>query len=230
MFGFIAKRRPARAKQRTDSRLRELDGDLGILMPPPYDMSDADLQQGQQEVEDLLAKLQPDSLDAGSREVLFNFVNDWLDVALARLDGERDERQAVGDVLVGLARTEVARLKPAYDSDLTRCLHTREALEAAFRDLTGKETKHLLDSAPVRFDHRQVGSTLGAVEEEVPSTVAEVEDEDGRGGAPTERDHAGGRKGGTDEGGAATVRFAGPPAGDTGGATPSTTNGNHGNR
>ncbi|SDH52896.1 hypothetical protein SAMN05216553_12631 [Lentzea fradiae] len=244
LFNKIRQARSARSKKRAEADLRNLDGDLGLLMPPPYDMSDEELERGRQEVDDLMSRLQPGGLDAGSREVLFNLINDWLDVAVARLDGERDERQAVAEILIGLARTEVARIKPLYDSKLTRCLHTREALDAAFRDLTGKETKQLEDSAPIRFDQRKVGSTLGQVENEdfgpVPgwatSSIVEGDDPGApRGGKRIESDPTAARDGAPQDrtvvgdGDAATVRRMFPLAGENTTTSPAT-NHNHGNR
>lgn len=241
LFNKVRQASSARSKKRNEANLRSLDGDLGLLMPPPYDMSDEELKQGKQEVDDLLSLLQPGGLDAGSREVLFNFINDWLDVAVARLDGERDERQAVVEILIGLARTEVARIKPLYDSKLTHCLHTREALEAAFRDLTGKETKQLTDSAPIRFDQRKVGSTLGQVEDE-PTTVpvfdSSVVFEDEvpkapRGGRSPEGDPARGRdvppQDAADNGEAATIRMIRPQVNEKNAEAPPppTKNNNH---
>ena len=153
-----------RRGRRADPFTRATTGDLDIVMPPPYDMSGAGHTEALDRVEELLGRLRPDGLDAGSLEVLHNLINDWEDQDLARLAAERDERQAVGDVLLGLALEEVARRKSAYDLDLVRAKHAREALDVAFAALAGKRTADLTDTWPQRLDDAPVSSTLGPVD------------------------------------------------------------------
>jgi hypothetical protein len=156
------KARPAgRRPHRNDPFTRATHGDLDIVMPPPYEMSRDQQVEALAWVEELLQRVQPGGLDAGSREFLNNLINAWCDEAIARLDAERDERQAVADVLIGLAGEEAARSKPKYDVDLTRALHAREALESALEALTQKRTGDLRESRPPRLDDGPLESTLG---------------------------------------------------------------------
>ncbi|MGX7826033.1 hypothetical protein ACTG9Q_13160 [Actinokineospora sp. 24-640] len=178
MTGFFRRRGARGLDRRAESLARVVGGELDLIMPPPYDTSETEPAAGRQRVEELIGRLTPNGLDAGSRDVLNNVINDWADAAVARLDSERDERQAVGDVLIGLAREEVARRKPLYDRDLTRALHYREALEAAFVALTGKNTATLLEPAPDRFADHPLRSTLGDMaddsqrDDEAPLTLS----------------------------------------------------------
>ena len=96
-------------------------------------MSTARQEQARAEIAELIARLQPGALDAGSREVLNNLINARTDAQLAELDAARDERQAVVDNLVALAAEQVARYKPRYDADLARVGQTGSALAADLR-------------------------------------------------------------------------------------------------
>jgi hypothetical protein len=159
--------------QRENAFARATHGDLDIVMPPPYDMPAEVRQEALDRVQHLIDQLKPEALDEGSRDVLNNLINAWADQDIARLAAERDERQAVGDILVGLARERVARLRPQYDADVTRVLHTAEALEVTFEALTGKKHSVLRLNTPRRLDDSTVGSTLGPVD--LCDTVADCE-------------------------------------------------------
>lgn len=156
--------RPIRRHRRNDPFTRATHGDLDIVMPPPYDMSQAEQQEVLARVEDLLRRLQPGAIDAGSRDVLNNLINSWAHQAIARLDADRDERLAVGDVLVGLAQEELARRKPRYDADYARVLHVYEALDVTFSALTGKKTSDLRAAAPQRVPGEPSRSAVGPVD------------------------------------------------------------------
>jgi hypothetical protein len=155
---------PIRRRPGNDPFTRATHGDLDIVMPPPHDMSDTTQARARAEVEELVRRLQPGGLDAGSREVLNNLINARADQAVARLEAERDERQSVGEILIGLAREEAARRKPLYDADLARVMQAREALEIAFTELTGKTTIGPFAPLPQRVDDGPIMSTLGTVD------------------------------------------------------------------
>ncbi len=159
-------------EKRNDPFTRATRDDLDIVMPLPYDMTDTVREKGHAMVRGHVEKLKPNALDAGSREVLNNLINAWADREIAHLDAERDERQAVGLVLIGLARQEVARRKALFDADLATALHAREALGAAFEALTGKRTADYGSSFPARFDDNPVSSTLGPVKRDYAGPLA----------------------------------------------------------
>jgi hypothetical protein len=135
---------------------RGMRRDLDLLKAPLYDMSDTEQQKAIRRIEDLLRRLQPGAIDAGSREVLTNLINSWAYQNLARLDSDRDERQAVGEILLGPALEELARRKARYDADCTRLLVAEEALRVTFEELSGKELSGL---RPWRIP-REAPSTL----------------------------------------------------------------------
>jgi hypothetical protein len=155
---------PIRRHPRNDTFTRATHGDLDIVMPPPYDMSETTQAQARAEVEQLVRRLQPGGLDAGSRDVLNNWINARADQAVARLEAERDERQSIGEILIGLAREETARRKPLYDADLARMMQAREALEITFTELTGETTIGPFAPLPQRVDDGPITSTLGTVD------------------------------------------------------------------
>src|SRR5262245_52233252 len=150
--------------RKTDPFTRAKAGELDIAMPPPYEMSYATQEAARQQVEALVDRLKPGAFDAGSREVLNNLINAWADLAIAELDAARDERQAVNDVLFGLASEEVARRKPIYDADLARVAQTGLALAVTFEELTGKKADEVVLPRPPRTDPGPMESTLGPID------------------------------------------------------------------
>src|ERR1700761_8923924 len=138
----------ARHHRRNDPFRRSKHGDLDILMPPPYDDSDANQRQARQRVEELIGRLQPGGLDGNSRDVLNNLINAWMDQELARLDSHHDERRAVVEMLIGLAREEVARRKHRWEADYARAQLARQTLAIAYRQLTGEELDDLRSPYP----------------------------------------------------------------------------------
>jgi hypothetical protein len=164
---FSADRWLAGRRQRSERRdpFTQIDpGDLDVQMPPPYDTSDSKQQAARARIEALVGKLQPNGLDAGSREVLNNLINAVADQEVARLEAERDERQAVGDLLIGLAKKQVARHRPKYDEDFLAMRHAHHALGVAFKALTGKEIEDLGTPYPRKVDNDPVGSSFGPVD------------------------------------------------------------------
>lgn len=150
---FWRSRRP-RAK---DPYSRAQRGELDIIMAPPYQPPIEDQQRRQAEVERLIAGLNG-GLDANwaSREVLHNLINGWMLEWIAGLDAQRDERQAVLDILVGLASEELGRREAHYEADLARVEQTRMALDVAFEALTGRKASEFV--AP---ELRRVGERRG---------------------------------------------------------------------
>ncbi len=155
---------PRRRRERRDPFSHVARGDLDVLMPPPYDVSDARQQAARARIETLVSKLQPGGLDAGSREVLNNMINAVADQEVARLHAERDERQSVGEILIGLAQKQLARRRPRYDADFARMRHAHEALAVTFQALTGKELRDLRAPFPRQADNDPVGSSFGPVD------------------------------------------------------------------
>jgi hypothetical protein len=164
MARFSADRWPFRRGERRDPFSRVARGDLDILMPPQHDVSDSRQIAARERIEVLVSRLRPGGLDAGSREVLNNMINALADQEVARLLAERDERQSVGEILIGLAKKQVARRRPRYDADLTRMQHAHEALAVTFRALTGRELDQLRTPFPRKVDGDPVGSSFGPVD------------------------------------------------------------------
>lgn len=159
---------PAWAKRfrnrRVDPFTRASGDGLDILMPPPYDMSEDIRTVLRDEVDALVERLLPNAVDAYSRGVLDDWIDTRADQIVARLDSERDERQAVGEALVGLAREQVARRKVCYGADVTRLQQAQEALEVARQELTGRRGIGPFAPPPASLEDRPLRSTLGRID------------------------------------------------------------------
>ena len=138
--------------------------DLDRITPPTYDMSLGRHEQARGEIAELIDRLQPGGLDAGSREVLNNLINAWTDGQLAELDAARDERLAVVDGLIAHAAEQVARYKPRYDADLARVGQTGSALAASYQALTGRPPSEFVLPRPPRVNDEPIQSTLGPID------------------------------------------------------------------
>ena len=134
------------------------------VTPPTYDMSLARHEQARAEIAELVGRLQPGGLDAGSREVLNNLINAWTDSQLAELDAARDERLAVVDNLIALAAEQVARHKPRYDADLARVGQTGSALATTYEALTGRKPSEFVPPRPPRVNDEPIKTTLGPID------------------------------------------------------------------
>ena len=134
------------------------------LAPSAYEMTPGRQEQARAEIADLIERLRPGALDAGSREVLNNLINARTDAQLAELDGARDERQAVVDNLVALAAEQVARYKPRYDADLARVAQTGSVLAATYEALTGRTPTEFVPPRPRRAGDGPIESTLGPID------------------------------------------------------------------
>jgi hypothetical protein len=138
-------------------------GELDLEMSPPYVTDHRRLAEERAHVERLIVSL-TGGLDAGSREVLNNLINDYADQALADLQRQRDNRLAVNDILEGLARQEVARRKPRYEADLAEVQQAGVALAVTFRELTGLDLDEVKPPRPPDPDLRPLESTLGPLD------------------------------------------------------------------
>jgi hypothetical protein len=153
------RRRTARSPL-TPGQAQEIDR----ITPPTYDMSTGRHDQARAEIAELIERLQPGALDAGSREVLNNLINARTDAQLAELDAARDERLAVVDHLVAHAAEQVARYKPRYDADLARVGQTGSALATSYEALTGQTATTFVPPRPRRAGHEPIESTLGPID------------------------------------------------------------------
>ncbi|MGI9004469.1 MAG: hypothetical protein ACR2GH_22935 [Pseudonocardia sp.] len=164
-------------KRRVDPFTRASRDGLDLVMSPPYDMdmSETIRTELRGEVEALVARLLPNAVDAYSGDVLDDWLDARADQIVARLDSEQEERQAVGEALIGLARQEVARRKARYDADLTRLQQAQEALEVAREQLTSKRGIGPFTPSLALADSSPIASTLGRVD-----TAHDWEQDDGR--------------------------------------------------
>jgi hypothetical protein len=150
------------SRSRTASRAPGQEPDR--ITAPTYDMSLGRQEQARAEIAELVGRLQPNALDAGSREVLNNLINARTDAQLAELDAARDERQAIVDNLVALAAEQVARYKPRYEADLARVGQTGSALAATYEALTGRTPSEFVAPRPRRAGDGPIESTLGPID------------------------------------------------------------------
>jgi hypothetical protein len=153
---------PRRRPSRHGTTRRTRYGDLDIAMPAPHDMSDAGQAEARARIESLVSRLQPRGIDAGSREVLNNLINAWMDQASARVNHHHIEQAAVSAMLIGRAREEVTRLRPRYEADYARAQHACRTLAVTYQQLTGREMTDLPSPHPAHVDTKLVASTLGA--------------------------------------------------------------------
>jgi hypothetical protein len=155
---------PLRRRRPRDPLLRRArPGDLDIARPAPHDMSDAEQARARARIEDLVGRLQPRGIDAGSREVLNNLINSWMDQANARVNGHHIEQTAVSAMLIGLAREEVTRRRSRYEADYARAQHACRTLAVTYQQLTGREMTDLPSPHPAHIDDQVFASTLGAM-------------------------------------------------------------------
>src|SRR5450755_1692253 len=155
--------RSSRLRHRNDPFHRAKHGDLDIVMPPPYELSDTVQAEARQKVEHLIGQLQPGGLDGNSLDVLSNLINAWMDQEIARLHGHRDEWMAVASMLVGLAREEVVRRRHRYEAHYARAQQARQAMADAYEQLTGAKLADLPAPYPRHADGGPTRSTVGPV-------------------------------------------------------------------
>jgi hypothetical protein len=151
-----------RRRRRRDPLHWVRHGDLDIARPAPHDMSDAGQARARARIEALVDRLAPRAIDAGSREVLNNLINAWMDQESARVSSHHLEQTAVSAMLIGAAREEVARRRHRYEADYARAQHACRTLAVTYQQLTGRELTDLPSSPhPVHVDEKVTASTLG---------------------------------------------------------------------
>lgn len=164
----MARRLPQRArrlgKRRVDPFSRASRDGLDLLAAPAYDMSEALRTTLETEVSQLVQRLFPDAVDAYNREALDDWIEARVEQLVARLDSEREERQAVWEALIGLAKEEAVRRKSRYDIDLDNLLRAQHALDVVRQALTQERGIGPLTARPVSPDRGPIESTLGKID------------------------------------------------------------------
>ena len=151
-------------KRRVDPFTRASRDGLDLLAAPPYDMSEEIRTTLDAEVREMVQRLLPGAVDAYSRDALDDWIEARAEQLVARLDSEREERQAVWEALVGLAKEEATRRKSRYDVDLDNLLRAQHALEVAREALTRTRGIGDLSARPAPPDCDEIRSTLGKID------------------------------------------------------------------
>ncbi|MFY1637653.1 hypothetical protein ACN27F_31005 [Solwaraspora sp. WMMB335] len=137
---------------------------LDLLVPPAYERPEHQLDADRARVRELIGSLQQGALDAGSRQVLANLINELGEQSLAELDVARDERRAVGRVLLGMAAEELVRRWERLKSAAVRASHAETALALAFEELTGHSPADRVDAQPNPFSAEARRSAIGPID------------------------------------------------------------------
>lgn len=151
-------------KRRVDPFTRASRDGLDLLAAPGYDMSESIRSTLDAEVRDRVQGLLPGAVDAYSRDALDEWVDARARQFVARLDSEREERQAVWEALIGLAKEEAVRRKSRYDVDLGDVLRAQHALDVAREALTRYRGIGPLSKLPAPPDRDAISSTLGKID------------------------------------------------------------------
>ncbi|GAB2568271.1 hypothetical protein Aab01nite_43670 [Paractinoplanes abujensis] len=137
---------------------------LDLVKPPDYELDESWRDETKTEVGRLIDSLKPNALDAGTREVVHNFINARVLRSLKEIESLRAERRAIARVLVGMANEEVSRRLPGYEVDFARVSHARTAVADAYEKLTGRSAEEFLAAAPERAGGRPLHSTVGGID------------------------------------------------------------------
>ena len=137
---------------------------LDLVKPPDYELDETWRDATRSEVDTLINSLKPNALDAGTREVVHNFINARVLRSLKEIESLRAERRAIARMLVGMANEEVSRRVPRYEVDFARASHARTALADAYEKLTGRPAAEFLAAAPDRAGGRPLHSTVGGID------------------------------------------------------------------
>ncbi|MFY1659710.1 hypothetical protein [Micromonospora sp. WMMD1274] len=140
------------------------DHPLDLVKPPGYELDESWRAEIRAQVLQRIESLKPGAIDAGTREVVHNYINAQVQQSLKAVEGMRDERRAIARVLVGIADEEVARRKPRFDVDFARACHAIAAAAIAFEKLTGRPATDYLAAAPERAGDRPLYSTVGRID------------------------------------------------------------------
>jgi hypothetical protein len=151
-------------KRRVDPFTRASRDGLDLLAAPPYDMSEEIRTTLDAEVREMVRQLLPGAVDAHSRDALDDWIEARAEQLVARLDSEREERQAVWEALIGLAKEEATRRKSRYDIDLDDLLRAQHAVEVAREALTSARGIGDLAARPAPPDRDEIRSTLGKID------------------------------------------------------------------
>ena len=137
---------------------------LDLVKPPDYELDESWRDETKVEVTRLIDSLKPNALDAGTREVVHNFINARVLRSLKDIESLRAERRAIARVLVGMANEEVARRLPGYEVDFARAAHARTAVADAYERLTGRPAADSLPIAPARSGEQPLHSAVGGID------------------------------------------------------------------
>ncbi len=151
-----------------DPFTRPAGGDLDILSSPRYDSPDEKEHDRirralEAEVDERLSDLLPGAVDAYTGDALHAWIDARERQLVARLDAEREERQAVSEALIGLAKEELARRRGSFEAARSRLDHAREARDVTRRALTGKDQLGPFEPGMSTLDPHDVRSTLGPI-------------------------------------------------------------------
>ena len=111
---------------------------IDLVSAPPYEMSDALRDSVRAEVEDLVERLLPNAVDAYSGDVLHRWADTRAGQIVAQLDAERDERMAIGEALIGLAKEEAARRQGKFLAAQIRLREAEAAMELTWTRIAGE--------------------------------------------------------------------------------------------
>jgi hypothetical protein len=153
---------------------------LDLVKPPDYELDESWRDETKVEVGRLIDSLKPNALDAGTREVVHNFINARVLRSLKEIESLRAERRAIARVLVGMANEEVSRRLPGYETDFARASHARAAVADAYQKLTGRPASEFLAAAPDRAGGRPLHSTVGGIDLHLDDPLTWLESGRGR--------------------------------------------------
>jgi hypothetical protein len=149
---------------------------LDLVKPPDYELDETWREQTRADVARLIDSLKPGALDAGTREVVHNFINARVLRSLKQIESLRAERRAIARVLVGMADEEVARRKPGFDVDFAQASHATTATAIAFEELTGRSAAEYVPAAPARLGEGPLHSTVGRIDLHLDEAVASLDE------------------------------------------------------
>lgn len=136
---------------------------LDLVKPPSYEPPVEWVEKAKADIVDLVEKLKPGAVDAGSREALHNLVNERIEQAINDLDEASGDRLAIASVLVAMASEEVSRLHPGYLDDVAGAGHASTALADTYEELTDRKADESVPAGPAWVGHDELSSTFGRI-------------------------------------------------------------------